>query len=170
MVFILLTIFQILSLNEAFDFTCPPQAHWRIRAKSMCKPPSNYTCLFDVNHQINVYRDKCSRPRILGPGYKYVFQPNLNRAACNVTRYQPFIFETIGYSDCTFQKSLCNSLGQKTYVNSNTRSDTTCICNTDIGYTLITSSAHQCYCNPSTEDCSCYLGINPYNETTGLRG
>ncbi|CAC5418005.1 unnamed protein product [Mytilus coruscus] len=158
----------MVTLNGAYDFICPSQPHWNIRAKSMCKPPSNYTCLFDVNFQINVYRDKCNRPRILGPGYKYVFQPNLNRAACSVNRYQPFIFETIGYSDCTFQKSFCNSQGQETYENSNTRSDTTCICNTDRGYTFVRNSKNQCYCNPSTEDCSCYLGTNQYNTTVGL--
>ncbi|CAG2184781.1 unnamed protein product [Mytilus edulis] len=158
----------MVSLNGAYEFTCPSQAHWNLRAKSMCKPTTNYTCLFDINLQINVYRDRCYRPSIVGPGYKYVFQPNLNRAACSSNRYQPFIFETVGYSDCTFQKSLCNSLGQETYANGDTRVDRKCICNTDRGYTFVRNSNNQCYCNPSTEDCSCYLGNNPYNETVGL--
>ncbi|XP_076086754.1 uncharacterized protein LOC143057337 [Mytilus galloprovincialis] len=168
-ILILLTVFQMVSLIGSYEFICPSQAHWNLRAKSMCNPTTNYTCLFDINLQINVYRDRCYRPSIVGPGYKYVFQPNLNRAACSGNRYQPFIFETVGYSDCTFQKSLCNSLGQETYENSNTRSDTTCICNTDKGYTFVRNSNNQCYCNPSTDDCSCYLGINSYNETIGLR-
>ncbi|VDI71696.1 Hypothetical predicted protein [Mytilus galloprovincialis] len=159
----------MVSLIGAYEFICPSQANWNLRAKSLCKATTNYTCLFDINLQINVYRDRCNRPRILGPGYKYVFQPNLNRAACSGNRYQPFNFETVGYSECTFQKSLCNSQGQETYENSNTRSDTTCICNTDRGYTFVRNSKKQCYCNPSTEDCSCYLGISPYNETVGLR-
>ncbi|XP_052063915.1 uncharacterized protein LOC127703885 [Mytilus californianus] len=30
------------------------------------------------------------------------------------------------------------------------------------------NSKNLCYCNPSTEDCSCSLGINPYNQTVGL--
>ncbi|XP_071147417.1 uncharacterized protein [Mytilus edulis] len=167
-ILILLTVIQMVSLNGAYEFTCPSQAHWNFRAKSMCKPTTNYTCLFDINLQINVYRDRCNRPRILGPGYKYVFQPNLNRAACSANRYQPFIFETVGYSDCTFKKSLCSSLGQETYANGDTRVDRKCICNTDRGYTFIMNSKNQCYCNPSTEDCSCYLGNNPYNETVGL--
>ncbi|CAG2248854.1 unnamed protein product [Mytilus edulis] len=155
------------SLIGAYEFTCPSQAHWNLRAKSMCKTTTNYTCLFDINLQVNVYRDRCYRPRILGPGYKYVFQPNLNRASCNVNRYQPFNFETVGYSDCTFQKSFCNSQGQETYDNGDTRSDTKCICNTHIGYTYVMNTKDQCYCSPLTEDCSCYFGINPYNETIG---
>ncbi|XP_063409153.1 uncharacterized protein LOC134692623 [Mytilus trossulus] len=165
--FILLTLLQMLWLIDAHDFTCPSQSHWNLRAKSMCKPTTNYTCLFDINFQINVYRDKCNRPRILGPGYKYVFQPNLNRAACSLTRYQPFIFETVGYSDCAFQKSLCSSLGQQTFENGDTTIDRKCICNTDRGYIFVMNSNDQCYCNPSAEDCSCYLGINPYNATVG---
>ncbi|CAG2256274.1 TTN [Mytilus edulis] len=93
----------MLSLNEAFEFICPSQANWRLRAKSMCIPPRNYTCLFDVTYRVNVYRDRCNMPRILSPGYKYVFQPNLNRATCRINRYQPFIFDTVGNNDCIFQ-------------------------------------------------------------------
>ncbi|CAC5379497.1 unnamed protein product [Mytilus coruscus] len=167
--FILLTVLQMLSLNEAYNFTCPSQAHWSLRAKSMCKPQRNYTCLFNVTFRVNVYRDRCSRPRILGPGYKYVFQPNLNRATCSATRYQPFFFATAGYSDCAFQKSLCTSLGQETYEIGNTTVDRKCICNTDRGYSFVRNPKNQCYCNPSTEDCSCYLGINPYNETVEVK-
>ncbi|CAC5380231.1 unnamed protein product [Mytilus coruscus] len=166
---ILLTFLQMLSLNEAYNFTCPSQAHWKIRAKAMCKPPKNYTCLFDVTFRVNVYREICNRPRILDRGHKYVFQPNLNRATCSVTRYQPEIFETNGYSDCTYQKSLCNSLGQEAYEYGNTTVDIKCICNTERGYTFVMNSKNPCYCNPSTEDCSCHLGINPSNKTIGLK-
>ncbi|CAG2245250.1 unnamed protein product [Mytilus edulis] len=84
---ILLTILQIVSSNVAYNFTCPSSAHWKIRAKSLCEPPRNYTCLFDVTFRVNVYRERCSRPRILAEGYKYVFQPNLNRATCNIKCY-----------------------------------------------------------------------------------
>ncbi|CAC5398009.1 unnamed protein product [Mytilus coruscus] len=168
-IFILLAFLQISSFNEAYDFTCPSQAHWNIRAKSMCEPQRNYTCLFNVTFGVNVYREICNRPRILNPGHKYVYQPNLNKATCSVTRYQPKIFETSGYSDCIYQKSLCNNLGQETFEYGNTTVDIKCICNTDRGYTFVMNSTNQCYCNPSTEDCSCYLGINPYNKTIGLK-
>ncbi|VDI54045.1 Hypothetical predicted protein, partial [Mytilus galloprovincialis] len=162
--FILLTFLQMLSLNEAYDFTCPSHGNWIIRAKSMCKPPENYTCLFNVTFRVNVYRDICNTPRILHSGQKYVFQPNLNNATCIATRYQPFLFYTIGNSDCTYQKSLCNSLGHETYEIGNTSVDRKCICNTDRGYSFVRNPKNQCYCNPSTEDCSCYLGINPYKQ------
>ncbi|XP_063409151.1 uncharacterized protein LOC134692621 [Mytilus trossulus] len=96
-------------------------------------------------------------------------RPNLNRAACSDNRYQPFIFETVGHSDCTFQKSFCSSFGQETYVHGDTTVDRKCICNTDRGYIFVRNSNNQCNCNPSTEDCSCYLGINPYNKTIELK-
>ncbi|XP_076086193.1 uncharacterized protein LOC143056901 isoform X1 [Mytilus galloprovincialis] len=166
---ILLTLLQIVSSNVAYNFTCPSSAHWKIRAKSKCEPPRNYTCLFDVTYRVNVYRERCSRPRILAEGYKYVFQPNLNRATCNETRYQPFIFDTNGYSDCTYHKSFCSSLGQETYEDGNTTVDRLCTCNTDRGYSFVSSSKQQCYCNPLTEDCSCYLKMNQFNKTDGLK-
>ncbi|XP_052087895.1 uncharacterized protein LOC127724933 [Mytilus californianus] len=133
----------------------------------MCKSPSSYICLYDVTFRVNVYKDKCYRPRILAPGYKYVYQPNLNRASCNVTRYQPFIFDTIGSSDCTFLKSVCNSEGQSTYDNGTTKSDRTCKCNTDRGYTYVKEPKNHNYCNPSNEDCSCHMGTNPKKNTIG---
>lgn len=58
-------------VNEAFNLSCPTQAHWNLRAKSMCIPTRNYTCLYDVTFQVNVYRDRCSRPRILAPGKSF---------------------------------------------------------------------------------------------------
>ncbi|XP_063416244.1 uncharacterized protein LOC134697887 [Mytilus trossulus] len=170
--FILLTIFTMLFLNAAYEFTCPSQAHWNIRAKSMCDPPRNYTCLFNVTFRVNVYRERCRRPRLLAPGHKYVFQPDLNKATCSETRYQPFNFDTIGYSDCAYQKSLCNSLGQEAYTRTSTNATVNkkCICNTDGGYGFVRKSQNQYYCNPSTEDCSCYQVINPYNKTGGQKG
>lgn len=92
-------------------------------------------------------------------GYKYVFQPNLNRAECSDNRYQPFIFDTIGRSDCSFLKSFCNSEGQMTYENGTTKSDRTCLCNFNKGYTFVNKTNNHCSCNPSNEDCSCYIGI-----------
>ncbi|XP_063448291.1 uncharacterized protein LOC134727830 [Mytilus trossulus] len=58
---------EVLSSTDSYEFSCPPQAHWRLRAKSVCMPEGKYSCLYDVNLQVNVYRDKCIRPRILGP-------------------------------------------------------------------------------------------------------
>ncbi|VDI27949.1 Hypothetical predicted protein, partial [Mytilus galloprovincialis] len=152
-------------LNEAYDFVCPSQAHWNLRAKSICMLSSNYSCLYDVNYQINVYRDKCIRPRILGPGYTYVFQPNPNRESCKISRYQPFIFKTTGYSDCVFLKSLCKSEGQITYTNGTTRSERKCACNTDRGFQFVINPKNRCFCNPFSEDCSCYIKTNPKNST-----
>lgn len=103
-------------------------------------------------------------------GYKYVFQPNPNRDSCSLPKYQPYIFNTIGYSDCVFLKSHCYSEGQKTHTNGTTRSDRTCTCKTDLGYNFVNSPQNGCYCNPSTEDCSCYSVINSNNKTIGSKG
>lgn len=103
-------------------------------------------------------------------GYKTVFQPNVNRATCRKTRYQPFIFKTANNSDCIFQKYLCNSEGQTTYENGNTTSDRKCICNIGKGYTFVGNQKNQCFCDPSTEDCSCYIDINKNNIKTNLTG
>ncbi|CAG2206429.1 unnamed protein product [Mytilus edulis] len=77
------------------------------------------------------------------------------------------ILRQLGTVTAPFKKSFCNSQGQETYDNGDTRSDTKCICNTHIGYTYVMNTKDQCYCSPLTEDCSCYFGINPYNETIG---
>lgn len=103
-------------------------------------------------------------------GYKYVFQPNLNRENCRLTRYQPFLFDTIGNSDCAFQKSLCSGEGQITYDNGNTTSDRTCLCDTDKRYTSLRSTKEQCYCNPSKEDCTCFIGIKSNNTMNSSKG
>ncbi|XP_063426192.1 uncharacterized protein LOC134709993 [Mytilus trossulus] len=160
---IILSAFQVFSLCDAYDFACPSQAHWDLRATSMCLHQRNYSCLFDVNLQINVYRDKCIRSRIVGKGYKYVFQPNPNRQSCSRSRFQPFIFNTTGYSDCAFLKSLCSGNGQKIHTDGTTRSDRTCSCNTEKGFTFVHSPKNGCYCNlygEDSDDCSCYLRFN----------
>lgn len=103
-------------------------------------------------------------------GYKYIFQPNFNRGNCRLTRYQPFIFNTTGYSDCAFQKSLCSGEGQITYDNGNTTSDRTCLCDTDKRYTSLRSTKEKCYCNPSKEDCTCFVGIKSNNTMNSSKG
>lgn len=108
---------------------------------------------------------------IIFAGYKLVFQPHPNNATCRETRYQPFIFDSSGYSECAFQKSHCNGEGQTTYGNGNRTSGRTCSCITDQEYTFVENFKNPCYCNPSTEDCSCYyFGVHSKNDTTGLKG
>lgn len=101
-------------------------------------------------------------------GFKYVFQPNPNRDSCDLSRYQPFIFNTTGYSDCVFLKSHCNSDGQTTHKNGTTRSDRTCTCEAREGYIFVNDPLNKCYCNPTREDCSCYIGNIPNNITGDL--
>lgn len=103
-------------------------------------------------------------------GYKYVFQPNPNRGVCKISRFQPFIFNTIGYSECAIIKSLCNSEGQTVYTDGTTKNDRTCTCDSEIGYNFVYNPKHECFCDPSSEDCSCYIGINQHNRTITTKG
>lgn len=103
-------------------------------------------------------------------GYKYVFQPNPNRDSCSLSRYQPFVFNTIGYSECAFLKSLCKNEGMETYTDGTTRSDRTCSCDTMRGFSFVGKQNHECYCNPSSEDCSCYRRINQNNRMIDRKG
>lgn len=106
MIFVLL--FQAFSLTVAFDFSCPTQAHWSLRAKSMCISQRNYSCLFDVNLQVNVYRDKCIRPRIVGPGILFRYLQSLIRKQlyisirikCHVKIYNIQYFNIINPFKC----------------------------------------------------------------------
>ncbi|CAG2211643.1 unnamed protein product [Mytilus edulis] len=78
--------------------------------------------------------------------------------------------EHLGHHLCIFDcGSSSFSLGQETYEIGNTSVDRKCICNTDRGYSFVRNPKNQCYCNPSTEDCSCYLGINQFNKTDRLK-
>lgn len=103
-------------------------------------------------------------------GYKYVFEPNPNRDICSQSRFQPFIFNTTGYSDCVFLKSLCNSEGLKTHEDGTTRSDKTCTCNTEKGFNFVGNPTNKCFCNPSSEDCSCFHSSNSNNRNISLTG
>lgn len=103
-------------------------------------------------------------------GYKYVFQPNPNRDICSLSRYQPFIFHTTGYSQCAYLKSLCNIEGMKTHTDGTSRSDRTCNCDTALGFTFVVKQKQKCYCNPISEDCSCFIDTKSKNRTIGWKG
>lgn len=57
-----------------------------------------------------------------------------------------------------------------TYGNGSTTSDRTCRCNSNEGYSFVTNPINLCSCNPATEDCSCYIGINKNNNIIGSKG
>lgn len=91
-------------------------------------------------------------------GSKYIWQPNFNRGECDEERYQPFIFRTEGYTNCSFLKSRCYSEGQATFSNGSAKTDRQCYCDSNRGYVFV-SSTHENYCLPSENDCSCYKNV-----------
>ena len=76
---------------------------------------------------------------------------------CSSGRYQPFKFWSNETSDCVYQKSLCNEIGQTIYDSLSTSEDNTCSCDYAKGYGFVTQPKGIWYCEPSKEDCSCYL-------------
>ncbi|CAG2210041.1 unnamed protein product [Mytilus edulis] len=120
-----------------------------------------YACkklhLFTINPH-SEYRQNCKGPKIIAPGSKYIWQPNFNRGECDEERYQPFIFRTEGYTNCSFMKSRCYSEGQATFSNGSAKTDRQCYCDSNRGYVFV-SSTHENYCLPSENDCSCYKNV-----------
>ncbi|XP_052075400.1 uncharacterized protein LOC127712833 [Mytilus californianus] len=140
----------------SYRFTCPEQPHWKVQSKHLCPHARNYTCLLNI---LNLtYQENCKGPKIIAPGSKYIWQPNFNRGECDTERYQPFIFHTDGYTNCSFLKSRCYSEGQATFSNGSTKMDRSCYCDSTRGYVFVIST-HEKYCIPSEEDCSCHKNI-----------
>ncbi|XP_076107794.1 uncharacterized protein LOC143076051 [Mytilus galloprovincialis] len=144
---------QIVPFGIPYRFTCPEQSHWYILSKHTCTHARNYTCLLDI--LTLEYRQNCKGPKIIAPGSKYIWQPNFNRGECDEERYQPFIFRTEGYTNCSFMKSRCYSEGQTTFSNGSAKTDRQCYCDSNRGYVFV-GSTHENYCLPSANDCSCY--------------
>ena len=76
---------------------------------------------------------------------------------CSSERYQLFKFWSNETSDCVYLKSLCNEIGQTIYDSRSTSEDNTCSCDYAKGYGFVTQPKRIWYCEPSKEDCSCYL-------------
>ncbi|CAC5418447.1 unnamed protein product [Mytilus coruscus] len=96
------------------------------------------------------------------PGHKVVINGNnFDTTQCLSDRYQPFRFITTQGSDCEFKKEMCNSEGQVVYNNGSVQRDRRCRCDHTKGYSFVKSPKSPrkdvCSCNPTFQDCSCYL-------------
>lgn len=149
---------MLLCVISAFDVQCPHSSQRRMVAKAFCNGSeiSKYSCLYDIlNH---TYIESCDRiPDFVRPGEKYVIMGSRTGRNCSTERYQPFKFWSNESSDCVYQKSLCNEIGQTTCQRRSTKEDTTCTCDHTKGYGFVTQPKNIQYCIPSKEDCSCYL-------------
>lgn len=98
-------------------------------------------------------------------GLKYVISGTFRNVECSTGRYQPVRFWSNQNSDCLFSKSQCTGVGQIVHDNSSTIYDATCRCDYTIGYAFVSRTQNPCFCNPSEEDCSCYIKYCPANTT-----
>ncbi|CAC5390389.1 unnamed protein product [Mytilus coruscus] len=154
--FIFIAGLQIVQFGIPYRLTCPQQSHWKILSKNLCQHAQNYTCLLNI---LNLaYEQNCKGPKIINPGSKYVLQSYFNKGECDEERYQPFNFQTEGYTNCSFLKSRCYSEGQEIFSNGSAKMDRSCYCDSARGYFFV-SSTHDKYCVPSEEDCSCHKNI-----------
>lgn len=135
-------------------FYCPTQSEWRYRADAVCSSEDKYVCLFNLLEKKN--NEDCTGSELSNIGSKLVFQPLFNHAECNTRSYQPFIFTTIGNSDCTFLKSTCNEEGQVIYSNGSSIDDVACRCDYTKRYAFVKNPRSPCFCKPAEEDCSCF--------------
>ncbi|CAC5422093.1 unnamed protein product [Mytilus coruscus] len=150
-------LLMLVHLCAAFPLKCPEPAQWTLRANGHCADPSKYFCL--KNDLINGYSENCTRSDFQQPGRKAVLRGGIDAEICSVERYQPFPikFYTNVSTNCLFLKSVCNDEGQVVYGNGDRNTDTTCRCDYSRGYDFLVKPINPCFCQPSQEDCSCYL-------------
>lgn len=83
----------------------------------------------------------------------------LQGADCDKDFYQPYQFLSPGNSRCAFRKSYCSEQGQISLSNGTVLMDRLCRCDYTRGFDFIVRPKQQCQCEPTEEDCSCYLKI-----------
>ncbi|XP_071143952.1 uncharacterized protein [Mytilus edulis] len=144
--------FQVIAVTFVYELKCPAPGHWRLRARKFYCGQS-YVCL--LRSPENSYRETCDGLDYSRTGSKLIFEPYFNKAGCSYKRYQPFPFSTDGNNKCVYQKSFCNEEGQIVHREGSMINDSTCECDSSLGYIFVTTPKHNCYCLPSEEDCSC---------------
>ncbi|CAG2241959.1 DAPK [Mytilus edulis] len=114
-----------------------------------------------MNRSIPIFCRK--NPDFEAPGQKLVVAGSvhgtLQGADCDDEFYQPFQFMSSGNSRCIYKKSICNEEGQVYSINGTLKKNRICRCDYTRGYDFVVRPNHRCYCEPSEEDCSCYLKL-----------
>ncbi|VDI65759.1 Hypothetical predicted protein [Mytilus galloprovincialis] len=140
--------------------SCPENIMWNLRAKNLCGDKNKYMCLYDTNER--KFRELCKdKPDFHRSGNIFVISGNLQYFAgrsCYSNRYQPHKWWTNGSSDCQYLKSMCNGEGQVPFDNGTISRDRKCRCDYTNYYTFLNNSTmNRCHCDPTEEDCSCYI-------------
>ncbi|CAC5408766.1 unnamed protein product [Mytilus coruscus] len=154
-VLILLVLQTAVLYIESYEFKCPSQASWRLRAHVKCNSTMKYFCLY--NNVAGKYVEGCDGPDWDRKGSKRIHAGDFSRGKCTHKRFQPFSFWTNGsMTDCVYEKSLCSEAGQIVYRDISTKDDRSCQCDFKQKYEVIKTPNNVCFCIPTEEDCSCY--------------
>ncbi|XP_071124105.1 uncharacterized protein [Mytilus edulis] len=144
-------------LYEATAILCPDSSQWRLRTRARCNSTlPSYNCLYDESTATFV--DFCTqKPDFQRPGYKFIIRGNIDGIECDKNRFQPIKFWTNVSNDCILEKTGCNEPGQVIHDEGSATSDRTCRCDYTRGFAFVTSPKQNCFCNPSIDDCSCFM-------------
>ncbi|CAC5424427.1 unnamed protein product [Mytilus coruscus] len=151
-------LFMLPYYNTAYELSCPPSSHWRFRAEGLCTIglASQYYCLWDTNNKS--YTESCSEKSDVAPkGRKYIVEGSPTFVPCSLVRYQPKTFYRNSSSHCILLKSLCAEKGQALSGQGSAEDDVRCRCDYKQRYDYVMRPNDICHCNPTQEDCSCYL-------------
>ncbi|VDI63165.1 Hypothetical predicted protein, partial [Mytilus galloprovincialis] len=150
--------FDISISLETYNGQCPHRSQMKTRASWVCgsNPLENYSCLYGTNGSVESCTDKSD---YAAPGKRYVVKDNPHPENCPNYRYQPYKLWSNRSSDCEFIKSECGELGQIMCGIGTTIKDVTCRCDHTRGYAFLTTPRNVSLCEPTAEDCSCFLKI-----------
>ncbi|CAG2193242.1 MIB [Mytilus edulis] len=136
---------------------CPTNVERRLQSsywnRRYCSSINVYHCIRDERNNLVV---TCNEPVHIPQGNYPIYlhrSDKINYKRCPKHLYQPYPVWSNEISDCEYEKSSCNSIGQIPCGNGNTTADSTCGCNYKKGYIII--GITKC-CSPSTiEECYC---------------
>lgn len=85
---------------------------------------------------------------------------NFDTESCQIERFQPFSFVTSQGNNCIYKKTICNEEGQLIYSNGTSVYDRNCRCDYTKNFSYVsTKRVDMCSCDPTAEDCSCYIKL-----------
>lgn len=141
---------------ETYNGQCPHSSQMKTRSFWVCGsyPLENYSCLYGTNGSVESCTDKAD---YAAPGQRYVVKENPHPENCPIDKYQPYKLWSNKSSECEFIKSECSELGQIMCGIGTTITDLTCRCDHMRGYAFLTTPRNVSLCEPTVEDCSCFL-------------
>ncbi|CAG2185200.1 unnamed protein product [Mytilus edulis] len=144
-------------IQANYHVKCPSEQLWNLRAQSICPSVEKYTCLLDSVK--NTYKESCNGPRNEPPGEKTVVNSgNFDSKPCHPDLYQPFSFSSTAGSDCIFTKTICSEVGQVIKSVGSRKNDRECRCDYSRNFSFLSTKRKSlCSCDPTKEDCSCFI-------------